>query len=576
VFDDSMPGDKPVSYADWIKNVESLSIPTLAVQLRQISTWAWQPRFSIVIADCDSSATDLSACLESVLAQSYPYWELCVAADSSTPSPAQALLGRYVAQDGRVKLKQCQTSRQRVETLNTSLSLACGDYILLPHAGDKLPPHALYAVAEALQKHPTAQLIYSDQDRLDDRGRRCDPFFKPDWCPDLLYSQNYLSRLTIYRRSLVESVGGFHEGFQGGEEYDLALRCSASVTGETVLHIPQILCHSRIHAAPTHNGNAEHFDASEAGCRALQRFFDNRSEKLTVSVIGAGLYRQQRPLPQCPPLVTLIIPTRDAYHILNKCIDSILTRTTYPNYEIIIVDNQTRCSQTLAYFDEISKHPKVRVLRYDQPFNYSAINNFAAQHAEGEVLGLVNNDVQVITPDWLSEMVAHVIRPEIGCVGAKLYYPDDTIQHAGVILGLGGVAGHSHKHAARSASGYFGRLKIVHNVSAVTGAALLIRKELFQLVGGLDEQQLAVTFNDVDLCLKVRHAGFYNLWTPFAELYHHESKTRGADKTPEKQARFKRECEVMQRRWKHELYKDPCYSPHLTLSREDYSTGMHT
>jgi GT2 family glycosyltransferase len=230
----------------------------------------------------------------------------------------------------------------------------------------------------------------------------------------------------------------------------------------------------------------------------------------------------------------------------------------------------------LSYLDEIDKHAHVRVLRHDKPFNYSAINNFAAQHAKGDVLGLINNDVEVISPGWLSEMVTHVIRPEIGCVGAKLYYPDDTIQHAGVILGLGGVAGHSHKHLPRSAGGYFGRLKIVHNVSAVTGAALLIRKELFELVGGLDEEDLTVNFNDVDLCLKVKSAGFYNLWTPFAELYHHESKTRGVDKTPDKQARFKRECDVMQLRWSNELFKDPCYSPHLTLTREDFSIGLHT
>jgi GT2 family glycosyltransferase len=577
VFVDSVPVGKLASYSDWIEKVESVSKPTPSIQMAKIASWTCQPQFSIVIITQNSAATDLSSSIESVSTQSYPYWKLCVTADSSTSSEVHELVARYNAKDTRVKLTQCLRNGQCVETLNTSLTIAGEDFIFLLHAGDMLPAHALYAVAEALQERPMAQLIYSDEDRLDDGGRRCDPFFKPDWCPDLLYSQNYLSRLTIYRRSLVESVGGFHDGFHGGEEYDLVLRCAARITdGAAVLHIPQILCHCRRAPSTTNKGNGGQVSEGDAGCRALQRFFDNRSEKLIVSVIAAGLYRQQRLLPESPPLVTLIIPTRDACDILNKCIDSILTHTTYPNYEIIVVDNQTRCSRTLSYLEGIGRHTSVRVLRYDQPFNYSAINNFAAQHAKGDVLGLINNDVEVITPDWLSEMVTHVIRPEIGCVGAKLYYPDDTIQHAGVILGLGGVAGHSHKHVARSSTGYFGRLKIVHNVSAVTGAALLIRKELFQLVGGLDEKELAVTFNDVDLCLKVRDAGFYNIWTPFAELYHHESKTRGTDTTPDKQARFKRECEVMQRRWSNALFKDPCYSPHLTLSREDYSIGMHT
>jgi GT2 family glycosyltransferase len=577
VFQDSMPGSKPVSYLDWIDKVESVCIPTVPTQLAQIAKWGSQPKFSIVIPISNSSATDLSASLDSVFVQSYPYWEVCVTAHSPTPSKVHEILGRYRSQDTRIKVTQCLTSGRTFETLNTSLTIASGDFIFLLHGGDTLPTHALYAVAEALQKHPTAQLIYSDEDRLDDGGQRCDPFFKPEWCPDLLYSQNYFSRLTIYRRSLIESVGGFHDGFHGAEEYDLVLRCAARVTdGSAILHIPQVLCHSRTAPSMTHKGNKEQFSEYEAGCRALQRFFDNRSEQLTVSVIAPGLYRQHRPLPQCPPLVTLIIPTRDAYDILSKCIESIIKRTTYPNYEIIVVDNQSRCSRTLSYLDELDKHANLRVLRYDQPFNYSAINNFAVEHAKGDVLGLINNDVEVITPDWLSEMATHVARAEIGCVGAKLYYPDDTIQHGGVILGLGGVAGHSHKHLARCAVGYFGRLKIVHNVSAVTGAALLIRKEVFELVGGLDEDELAVNFNDVDLCLRVKHAGYFNLWTPFAELYHHESKTRGADKTPEKQARFKRECEVMQRRWSNELFNDPCYSPHLTLSREDYSIGIHT
>jgi GT2 family glycosyltransferase len=270
----------------------------------------------------------------------------------------------------------------------------------------------------------------------------------------------------------------------------------------------------------------------------------------------------------------LIIPTRDGCDLLKACIDSIVQRTTYRQYEILVVDNQSTCARTLSYMAEIEGEPRVRVLRYDHPFNYSAINNFAAQHARGTVLGLINNDVEVITQEWLTEMVSQALRPDIGCVGAKLYYPDDTLQHGGVVLGIGGVAGHSHKYSPRGAEGYFSRLRIVHNVSAVTGAALLIRKEVFDAVGGLDEQGLTVAFNDVDLCLKVMKAGYRNLWTPFAELYHHESKTRGTDLTPERQSRFQGECELMRQRWGDLISCDPYYSPHLTLHHENYSLAM--
>jgi GT2 family glycosyltransferase len=338
-----------------------------------------------------------------------------------------------------------------------------------------------------------------------------------------------------------------------------------------IVHIPLALYHWRISENSTASGHDQKHYASEAAHRALQAHFDAHPAQAKVSTTTPGVYRHHWPLPAQQPLVSLIIPTRDGHDHLKTCIESILEKTTYHKFEILLVDNQTTCTQTLSLMAELPKASsgRVRVLSYDKPFNYSAINNYAASQAQGELLGLINNDIEVINGDWLSEMVSHAVRPEIGCVGAKLYYPDGTLQHCGVVLGIGGVAGHSHKYFPGAASGYFSRLRTIHNVSAVTGAALLVKKASFDQVGGLDEV-LEIAFNDVDFCLRIGQLGFRNLWTPFAELYHHESKTRGIEDTPEKRARFMREVQFMVARWDRLLANDPYYNPNLTLNDENY------
>ncbi len=282
-------------------------------------------------------------------------------------------------------------------------------------------------------------------------------------------------------------------------------------------------------------------------------------------------YRIRWPVPKNQPLVSLLIPTRDGCEILKRCVDSILEKTSYKNYEILILNNQSRRPETLNYLNTVARDKRISVHNWDYPFNYSAINNFGASKAVGAILGLLNNDVEVISPGWLDEMVSHACREDIGCVGAKLYYPNDTVQHAGVVLGIGGVAGHAHKYFDRNEPGYFSRLMVVQNISAVTGACLVVRKSLFEQVGGLDEEHLSVAFNDVDLCLKIREAGFRNLWTPFAELYHYESLTRGANDSNKKRARARREAEYMRKRWGSALDTDPAYNPNLTLVHEDFS-----
>lgn len=567
-------GDELVSYAEWIARVEARRLPTADEQGKAAAGWSWQPRFSIVTPTYNTDAAHLAACLDSVLGQTYPHWELCIADDASTLPHVRATIEAYAAREPRIRVAWRTKNGHIVAASNTALHLARGDFIVLLDHDDMLAPHALFSVAKALQARPTAQLIYSDEDKLDQNGERRDPYFKPDFSPDLLRSQNYFSHLGVYRRELVEAVGGFRAGFEGSQDYDLVLRCVARVEPADVLHVPEVLYHWRMSEGSTSLGHDRKDYASEAGRRALQESFDAVNAAVEVSITAPGIYRHRWPLPSPPPLVSLIVPTRDGYDVLCQCIDSILHRTDYPHFEILLVDNQSSCERTLAYFAGLAAEPRVRLLHYDHPFNYSAINNFAATQARGSVLGLINNDIEVITPDWLSEMVRHAARPDIGCVGAKLYYPNGTIQHGGVVVGMGGIADHVFRHLPRESPGYFGRLWLIHNLSAVTAAALLVRKSVFDQVGGLDEQGLPVAFNDVDLCLKVVAAGYRNLWTPFAELYHHESISRGADTTPEKRSRFVAECEVMYQRWGTLLEHDPYYNPNLALRGDGYTLSL--
>ncbi|MFZ2266511.1 MAG: glycosyltransferase family 2 protein [Azonexus sp.] len=564
-----------LSYANWIRAVETPQIPDRESQLLGMRQWAYRPSFSIILPTYNTPEAHLRACLDSVIDQTYPHWELCVADDASSKPHVREILSEYAARDSRIRLAFRDSNGHISAASNTALTLASGDYIALLDHDDTLASHALYANACAIQRQPQAQLLYSDEDKLDENGERCDPFFKPDWSPDLLYSQNYIAHFSVYSRKLVESTGGFRSDFDGSQDYDLVLRSVAAIKDPThIVHIPLALYHWRISENSTAGGHEQKHYASEAARKALQACFDASTDRVKVSITAPGVYRHRWSLPMPQPLVSLIIPTRDGHDHLKACIESIIRKTTYLHYEILLVDNQTTCGKTLSLMAELPKSSqgKVRVLPYDQPFNYSAINNYAAAQARGELIGLINNDIEVINGDWLSEMVSHAIRPDIGCVGAKLYYPDDTLQHCGVVLGIGGVAGHSHKHFPGSASGYFGRLRTIHNVSAVTGAALLIRKDSFDKVGGLDEA-LEIAFNDVDFCLRIARLGLRNLWTPFAELYHHESKTRGIENTPEKRTRFLREAQFMVARWGEMLAYDPYYNQNLTLSDESYALG---
>lgn len=544
---------------------------TQAERDQVLSLLAYKPLISILMPVYNPAVDFLELAIASVQRQTYSSWQLCIANDASTNTVVADVLDRYARADRRISVIHRTENGHISAASNSALSLARGDFVALLDQDDELAPDALLKVVSAINKNPGSYLIYSDEDKIDERGNRFDPHFKPGWNPELLLGQNYISHLGVYRADRVQDIGGFREGFEGSQDHDLVLRFTSGLDAGQIVHIPEVLYHWRAVEGSTAMGSGEKAYTSAAGLRAVTDAVAGIPGARAVAGQLPNTYRIKYALPGQPPRVSLLIPTRDGVDILKPCVDALLKRTDYPNFEVLILDNQSSCSETLAYMEEVSADTRVKVLRWDHPFNYSAINNFGARHAEGDILGLVNNDIEPINPEWLSEMVSHVIRDSVGCVGAKLYYPNNTIQHAGVILGIGGVAGHSHKYFDRYADGYFSRLKLVQNVSAVTGACLLIRKDVFKAVGGLDEENLAVAFNDVDLCLRVRDLGYLNVWTPYAEAYHHESVSRGADDTPEKRDRHNREAGYMRERWGSALLLDPAYNVNLTLIHEDFS-----
>lgn len=558
------------SYGDWIAGQVKPSEAELANILNGL---AFKPLVSVLVPVYNPTIEHLKSCLDSVLSQAYPHWQLCIADDASTDPAVGALLADYVEQDRRVNVVTRESNGHICAASNSALALAEGEYIALLDHDDCLAQEALLEMVVALNQQPQSRLLYSDEDKLDEREQRFDPHFKPDWNPDLLLAQNYISHLGMYETAVVREVGGFREGFEGSQDYDLVLRITANLPPEQIIHVPKVLYHWRAAEGSTAMNSGQKDYTSQAGLNAVAEHVATRYPSAKVEYGEfANTYRVRWPVPTPEPLVSLLVPTRDRVEILKPCVDAILSRTDYRNFELLILDNQSTCPETLAYMDKVAmQDSRVRVLRWEQPFNYSAINNFGAQNAMGDIIGLVNNDIEPINSDWLTEMVSQASRPEVGCVGAKLYYPNDTIQHAGVILGIGGVAGHAHKYFTRHAIGYFTRLHIAHNLSAVTAACLLVRKEIFNEVEGLNEERLAVAFNDVDFCLKVREAGYRNLWTPYAELYHHESISRGADDNAKKRARAAGEVAYMRETWAEKLDNDPAYNPNLTLVHEDFS-----
>ena len=552
------------NYAEWVRRYDAIAKSGVEMLRRRAARIEDPPLISLLLPVFQTPEVWLRRCLDSVLLQAYPHWELCIADDASPDPRVAEVLREYAARDPRVRLVLRASNGHISAASNSALEIATGAFVGLLDHDDELRPHALLEVAEAIRDKPGVGLLYSDEDKIDAEGRRFQPYFKPDWNPDLLRSQNYVCHFSVIRADLIRAVGGFRAGFEGSQDHDLILRCVERLAPDQIHHIPKVLYHWRAIPGSTALERESKDYASTAGMRAVTEHLQRQRLPATVEELPHGHYRVRWAIPAQPPKVSIIIPTRDRLELLRCCVESVLARTDYANYEIVIVDNRSVLPATLAYLDELRARADVAVLQYDADFNYSAINNWAASQCTGELLCLLNNDVEVISSDWLGEMVGHALRPDIGAVGAMLYYPDDTIQHAGVILGIHGVAAHVYAGLPRESPGHGGRARVAQNLSAVTGACLLVRRETYERVGGLDES-LQVAFNDIDFCLRLRAAGYRNLWTPFAELYHHESASRGLEDTEEKRQRFQGEVEAMQRRWGQQLLQDPAYNVNLSL-----------
>ena len=559
-----------VPYPTWIATFDTLNDNQRIAINKQMQFFSHTPLISVVMPVYNPNPAWLEQAIESVISQLYSNWELCIADDASTDPAIRQVLEHYSRLDARIKILFRTSNGHISEASNSALSLVNGEWVALLDHDDLLAETALYWVVDAINTHPDCRMIYSDEDKIDEIGERSDPYFKSDWNHDLFYSQNMFSHLGVYHTALVHDVGGFRNGFEGSQDYDLALRCSEKIAPGQIFHIPRILYHWRMHADSTALSNETKPYAMIAGERAINEHLRRSGINASAEFVGDG-YRVRYSLPACPPMVSLIIPTRNGAKLLRNCLESILQKTVYPNYEIVVIDNGSDDGSMLRFLRSLASETRIRIIRDDRPFNYSALNNAAVHRAKGELIGLVNNDIEVINPEWLSEMVSHAIRPEIGVVGARLWYPDDTLQHAGVVLGVDGVAGHVHRFLPRGDFGYCGRATLIQSFSAVTGACMLVKKSMYEKLGGLNEVELQVTCNDIDFCLRVQEAGYRNIWTPYAELYHHESASRGYDDTPDKVERSAKEVAYMKQHWGDLLNNDPAYNPNLSLDVDGFN-----
>jgi glycosyltransferase involved in cell wall biosynthesis len=574
--DDAPP--PPNSYAAWVATYDRLT-PEIADDIRaKIEAMPSKPKISVLMPVYIKKPEDekwLIRAIESVRRQLYTNWELCISDDASPAPGVRKILANYQKKDpDRIKVVYRETNGHICANSNSALALAHGDFIALLDNDDEIRPHALACVALEINAHPDADLIYSDEDKIDENGDRYDHYFKPDWNPDLFNVQNYISHLGVYRTLLVREVGGFRVGYEGSQDWDLAMRVIERSAADRIRHIPKVLYHWRSIPGSTALVIGAKSYATNAAEKVITEHFARIGVEATITPTKGSYWRVHYPVPDPAPRVTLIIPTRNRLNFLKPCVESLLTKTTYANFDILVVDNDSNEEDTLAYLEELNTTARCRVVKCPGEFNYSAINNYGVSQTDAPIIGLLNNDLEVINPDWLDEMVSHALRPEIGCVGAKLYYPDDRIQHAGVILGIGGVAAHAWQTHPRGAAGQAHRNLLQQNLSAVTAACLVIRREVFLEVGGLNGDQLKVAFNDVDFCLKVRAAGYRNFWTPYAELYHHESASRGREDTLEKRDRFRGEVEYMRATWSEVLDNDPAYNSNLTLTINDFTLAL--
>lgn len=559
-----------IVYSKWLP----AHLPTKKeLEYQKTVDFEWKPLFSVVVPLYKTPEKYLLRLIESMKEQTYSHWELCLSDGSGANSPIRELLENAVKEDGRIKVISHEEPLQISENTNAAIEAAAGEFIVFADHDDELLPHALYECAKALNENRETEVLYSDEDKMSMDGHKFfQPHFKPDFNIDLLCTVNYICHLFVAKKTLIDKVGMLRREFDGAQDYDFIFRCVEEAGEERIHHIPKILYHWRSHEDSTSENPESKLYAFDAGQRAVQAHYDRIGVPVKVSKGEfLGLYRIKFLLEK-EPLISIIIPNKDHIDDLKRCMDSIEKRSTYRNFEFIIVENNSEDPETFAYYQQLeATNPRVHVVYWKGIFNYSAINNFGVQYAHGEYLLLLNNDTEIINEDCLEELLGYCTREDVGAVGARLYYEDDTIQHAGVVIGFGGIAGHCFVQQKRGFTGYCHRIICAQDYSAVTAACMMVKKEAFEKVGGLSEE-FQVAFNDIDFCLKLGRAGYHIVYNPYAELYHYESKSRGLEDTPEKVARFNREIAEFEKRWPEILRDgDPYYNPNLTLDSQDFS-----
>ena len=588
----TLKGEKDLQYGDyggWIKYNE----PKDADLKKQMKVkFKIAPKISVIVPMYNTKEKFFKDLVKCMIDQTYPNWELCLADGSPKQNEN---LKKYIEQDERIKYKFLGENKGIAGNTNAAIEMATGEYIALLDHDDILADYALYEVVYALNKFPNSEFLYSDEDKIDENDNRYDAYFKPDFAPDTLRCQNYICHFSIFRKDLMDKLQGFRADYDGAQDYDIFLRMSETAKPENITHIPKILYHWRVHSESTAklNSNAKNY-AFEAGKKAIEDHLKRVGLEGTVSEgCIEGIYRVDYKVIGNPK-VSIVIPNKDGKDILKVCIDSVLEKTTYSNYEIIVVENNSTSEEIYEYYKEIIKNEKVRVVNYNtgkeilndeecsleftnknrrevKPgFNYSAIINFGVRNAKGEYSIQLNNDTELITPNWLELMVGFCQREDVGAVGVKLYFPDETIQHAGIIVGIGGIAGNRFKSIPKDGHGYFAKESMIENLSSVTGACLMAKTRIYEEVDWMDET-LAVAFNDVDFCLKIREKGYLVVFNPFVEFWHYESKTRGQEDSPEKIKRFQGEICRFEQKWGEILDSgDPYYNVNLSLDTEVY------
>ncbi len=561
--------DNDYDYSEWYELTKP-SEEELAAQKKE--HFDYEPKLSIVIPAYKTPERYLKEMLQSIKEQTYTNWEVCVADGSPKGESSERVLKKFAELDKRFKYVILGENKGISGNTNAAMDMATGDFIVLADHDDTIPPNALYECVKAMNLDPEIDVIYSDEDKLDMDGKALfDPHFKPDFNPDLLTSVNYICHLFVVNRDLVDAVGGFRQEFDGAQDYDFIFRCTEAA--RKIYHIPKVLYHWRCHQNSTASNPESKMYAFEAGARAIKAHF----ERLGIGVesvekgVDYGIYHTRFVL-NGEPLVSVIIPNKDHYQDLDLCIRSLMEKGTYKNLEFIVIENNSTEEATFSYYEQIQKEfSNVKVVTWKEGFNFSAINNFGVQFAKGEYLLFLNNDTEIIEKDVIQEMLGYCQREEVGAVGARLLYQDDTIQHAGVVVGFGGIAGHTFIGLHRAENSYFHRAMCAQDYSAVTAACLMTKRSLFDQAGGFTEE-LAVAFNDIDFCMKIRSLGKLVVYNPYALLYHYESKSRGLEDTPEKVARFNREIAIFAKRWPDILKNgDPYYNPNLTLRKSNFA-----